>query len=45
MEWSQFSTEMLSVNNSIINRSNWDKISEGMVKNSYLEQNETLFER
>ena len=29
MEWSQFSIEMLSVNNSIIDRSNWDKISEG----------------
>ena len=31
--------------NSILDNSKWDNISEGIVKNPYLEQNEALFER
>ena len=31
--------------NSILDNFYWDKISEGIVKNPYLEQSETLFER
>ena len=36
MEWSQFSLKNLVLNfgNSIIDNSNWDKISEGILKNS-----------
>ena len=46
MEWSQFSIKILRVTfgKSILNNSNWDKISEGIIKNPYLEQSETLFE-
>ena len=42
------SIKILGVNfgNSILNNSNWDKISKDIIqKNPYLEQSETLFER
>ena len=31
--------------NSVIDNSNWDKLSEAIIKKTYLEQSETLFER
>ena len=48
MEWSQFSIKLLGFNsgNSILDNSNWDNISEDIIKkNPYLKQSETLFER
>ena len=41
------SSKILGVNfgNCIVDNSKWDKISECIVKNPYLEQSETLFER
>ena len=46
MEWSQFSKKIVGVNfsNFIFNNSIWHKVNEGIVKNTYLEQSETLFE-
>ena len=35
----------VNFSNSILDKSKWDKISEGLAKNPYLEQTEALFER
>ena len=35
----------INFGNSILDKSKWDKISEGLAKNRYLEQTEALFER
>ena len=47
MELSQFSIKILPVNfaTSIFNNSNWDKLSEGIIKNPNLGHSETLHER
>ena len=38
MEWSQFSIKIIGVTfvNSILNNSNWDKISEGLIKKIHI---------
>ena len=47
MEFSQYFIKMLGGNfgSSIVDSSNWDQINEGIIKNPYLEQSVTLFER
>ena len=42
--WSQFSIKIPVANfgNSILDKPNWDKISEGIIKKTYMEQSETL---
>ena len=46
MEWSKLSIIIFGVNfgNCILEKSNWDKISEGIIKKPYLEQCETFSE-
>ena len=46
MEQSHFSVKILGINfgNSALDNFNWDKISENIETNPYLEQSKTLFE-
>ena len=44
MEWSQFSSKILGANfgNSILDNSNWDKVSEGVNKKFHIRNRVTL---